>query len=210
MVEITIKEKITLKKILGHFSTITRHRHVVMRNCFKMGLFRQGLTHDLSKYSPVEFFNGARYYQGNRSPNAREREIYGFSSAWLHHKGRNKHHFEYWIDIYKTTKAPGNPYGIVPARMPDKYVAEMIADRVAANIIYKGDAYDPWDTMRYYEREKEIVVNLIHPDTLNKMEFFFAMLGEQGEDATFKYIREIFLKGKDKGRWERELEEHRN
>lgn len=81
-----------------HFRTITYHKYLVMKGCFAVGLYRQGLTHDLSKYSPAEFLVGAKYFQGNRSPNNAEREEKGYSSAWLHHKGRNRHHYEYWID----------------------------------------------------------------------------------------------------------------
>ena len=88
-----------LINIWNHFKTITKHRMLVCRHCFQIGLYRQGLTHDLSKYSPEEFFTGVRYYQGTRSPNAAEREDLGYSKAWLHHKGRNKHHYEYWIDM---------------------------------------------------------------------------------------------------------------
>ncbi len=199
-------ESITLQKIIGHFFTITKHRHLVRRNCFKMGLYYQGLTHDLSKYSFTEFWKGARYFQGTRSPNARERELFGYSSAWLHHKGRNRHHFEYWIDLYDE-KQDGTGSGIVPAKMPDRYVAEMIADRVAASMVYKGDDYTSASSYEYYEREKPVAVHLIHPDTINKLEFFLKMLSEQGENATFKYIKEIFLTGKDRLRWEKELEE---
>ena len=82
-----------------HFLTITKHKCEVMKNCFAVGLYRQGLLHDLSKYSWEEFATGVKYYQGNRSPNAAEKEEKGYSAAWLHHKGRNKHHFEYWIDF---------------------------------------------------------------------------------------------------------------
>lgn len=85
-------------KLIKHFITITRHRHKVMRLCFKVGLYKQGLLHDLSKYTPSEFIPGVKYFQGNRSPQAKERELFGYSAAWLHHKGRNKHHFEYWVD----------------------------------------------------------------------------------------------------------------
>ncbi len=200
------ENRITLKKTVGHFMTITKHRLLVRRNCFQMGLIRQGFTHDLSKYSFAEFWRGARYFQGTRSPNARERELYGFSSAWLHHKGRNKHHFEYWIDMYDRNQ-DGTGSGIVPAPMPDRYVAEMIADRVAASMVYKGDAYTPRASLEYFEKEKLVAKKLIHPDTMNKLEFFLTMLAEQGEAATFKYIREIFLKGKDRLRWEKELED---
>ena len=59
-----------------------------MKNCFAVGLYRQGLLHDLSKYSWEEFATGVKYYQGNRSPNAAEKEEKGYSAAWLHHKGR--------------------------------------------------------------------------------------------------------------------------
>ncbi|MDE7214709.1 MAG: catalase, partial [Clostridia bacterium] len=81
-----------------HLATVTRHRRTVRRLCFKCGLIKQGLAHDLSKFSPAEFWAGVKYYQGNRSPQAREREVIGYSAAWLHHKGKNKHHFEYWTD----------------------------------------------------------------------------------------------------------------
>ena len=78
---------------IKHFRTITRHRHAVIRNCFKAGIGWQGLFHDLSKYTPTEFIPGAKYYLGTRSPNEEERRLFGFSRAWLHHKGRNKHHY---------------------------------------------------------------------------------------------------------------------
>lgn len=77
-----------------HFKTITFHKYLVAKGCFRVGLYRQGLLHDLSKYSPTEFKVGVKYYQGTRSPNNAEREDIGFSTAWLHHKGRNRHHYE--------------------------------------------------------------------------------------------------------------------
>ena len=80
--------------IWRHYSTITRHRHAVIRNCMRAGIFWQGLGHDLSKYTPTEFVPGVRFYQGTRSPNEQERQENGYSAAWMHHKGRNKHHFE--------------------------------------------------------------------------------------------------------------------
>ena len=83
---------------IKHFNTINHHKRLVMELCFKLGMYKQGILHDLSKYHPVEFLVGARYYQGTRSPNAAEREQKGYSTAWLRHKGRNKHHLEYWID----------------------------------------------------------------------------------------------------------------
>ena len=119
--------------IKGHFDTITRHKLLVMKYCFACGLYEQGLAHDLSKYSPTEFIPGCIYYQGDHSPNEAEREARGYTSAWLHHKGRNKHHLEYWID-YSTTKA-----GLTGMKIPLRYVCEMVCDRVAASQIYLGD-----------------------------------------------------------------------
>ena len=90
---------ITWKKIKGHLKTITEHKLLVMRHCFKIGLYRQGIMHDLSKYMPSELLMGFMYYDdGKSSPNNGERRDKGYSYAWMHHKGRNRHHFEYWTD----------------------------------------------------------------------------------------------------------------
>ena len=99
---------------MGHFLTITKHRHAVMKNCFRAGIPWRGLVHDLSKYSPTEFFNGVRYFQGDRSPNEGEREAKGYSEAWMHHKGRNRHHYEYWTDYSLVTKR------VEPVKMPTR------------------------------------------------------------------------------------------
>ena len=56
-----------------HFKTITKHKVIVMKYCFQVGLYKQGLLHDLSKYYPIEFKVGAKYYLGNESPNNAER-----------------------------------------------------------------------------------------------------------------------------------------
>ena len=136
-----------LANIWGHLCTITHHRHMVMRFCFCVGLYRQGLLHDLSKYSWTEFRVGCKYYQGTRSPNNAEREETGYSRAWLHHKGRNRHHYEYWIDY---SMKPGE--GMIGLEMPVNYVVEMFLDRIAASKIYERDAYTDRSPLRYYER----------------------------------------------------------
>ena len=135
--------------IKGHFETITRHKLLVMKYCFACGLYEQGLAHDLSKYSPTEFIPGCIYYQGDHSPNEAEREARGYTSAWLHHKGRNKHHLEYWID-YSTTKA-----GLTGMKIPLRYVCEMVCDRVAASQIYLGSKYTDASPWEYYEHSKD-------------------------------------------------------
>ena len=93
-------------KAWHHLKTILHHKRLVRAGCFKVGLYRQGIMHDWSKYSPTEFLVGCKYYQGNMSPNNAERAARGYSSSWLHHKGRNKHHMEYWID-YSVDKEKG-------------------------------------------------------------------------------------------------------
>ncbi|MCR4705371.1 MAG: DUF5662 family protein [Lachnospiraceae bacterium] len=179
--------------IWKHFLTITHHKLVVMQGCFKMGLYRQGLMHDLSKYTPTEFFVGAKYYQGDRSPNNAEREDKGFSEAWLHHKGRNKHHFEYWIDY--SFKSPDGT-GLLPAPMPDRYIAEMFADRLAACKIYNKGYYTSKDALIYYNRGVGKMQHFLHPYTREKLELFLNMLAEKGEDETFRYIKYEFLRRK--------------
>lgn len=176
-----------MMKIWKHFKTITYHKYLVMKGCFKVGLYRQGILHDLSKYSPSEFLVGAKYYQGDRSPNNAEREALGYSSAWLHHKGRNKHHYEYWID-YSTREVPG---GMAPAPMPVKYVVEMFMDRIAASKVYNGERYTDSSPWEYYVKGKEKAP--LHPKTKALLERLLRMLSEKGEAATFAYIRKKLL-----------------
>ena len=107
-----------------HLRTILRHRRAVFRHCVLAGIPWQGIKHDLSKFSPSEFIPSARHYDGTRSPNELERAEYGCSFAWMHHKGRNKHHFEYWTDYSPITKR------MSPVKMPLRYVVEMFCDRV--------------------------------------------------------------------------------
>ena len=170
-------------KVWDHFKTITYHKYLVAQGCFRVGLYCQGLTHDLSKYSPTEFWAGVRYYQGTRSPNNAEREDRGYSAAWMHHKGRNRHHYEYWTD-YQLQGPPGT---IVPVPMPDRYIAEMIMDRIAACKVYQGKAYTDASPLAYYERGTDR--SPMHPDTRVKLERMLRMLAEKGERETFSCIR---------------------
>ncbi len=166
---------------IKHFITISKHRNKVISHCFKVGIGLQGMFHDMSKYGLTEFRQGAKHYQGTRSPNEQERDLYGYSIAWMHHKGRNKHHFEYWVDLDPKTRK----YRPVP--MPLNFVAEMFCDRVAASKIYKGKDYTDASSLEYYiwggAREK------MHSDTADILEGWLKMLAEQGERATFAQIR---------------------
>ena len=172
---------------IKHFKTITHHKWLVLKGCFRLGLYWQGLTHDLSKYSPVEFFMGAKYYFGTHSPNDGQRQDKGYSSAWLHHKGRNKHRLEYWIDY--TSQAGHRMAGL---EMPVRYVAEMFCDRVAASKTYRGSAYRDSDPYDYYMRS--VGHYMIHPNTAALLLDMLTVLKDQGEDAAFRHIKEDILK----------------
>ena len=168
---------------IKHFLTISKHRNAVMRHCFKAGIPIRGLLHDLSKFSPAEFFAGVKYYQGTRSPNERERELFGFSKAWMHHKGRNRHHFEYWNDVNPNSKR------YEPVKMPIKYLKEMFCDRVAASKIYQGKNYVDSHPLDYFKRGR--AADYMHNDTANMLEKWLIMLKEEGEKATFLHIRKL-------------------
>lgn len=172
---------------LKHLRTICHHRHCVFRHCVRAGIPWRGLVHDLSKFSPTEFFEGTRFYtDGSHSPNEDARRKYGYSSAWLHHKGRNRHHFEYWSDY-----VPGGP-GLVPVPMPQKYLCEMVCDRIAASKTYLGKAYTDGAPLAYFERRRDRI--RMHPDTAKQLEDYLTLLRDAGEDALFAAMRRSLKK----------------
>lgn len=175
-----------MNRAIKHFRTITKHRHKVIANCFRAGIFLQGLFHDLSKYTPTEFVPGAKYYQGTRSPNEMEREKFGYSTAWMHHKGRNRHHYEYWNDYNPKSQKIEN------VEMPVKYVIEMFCDRVAASKIYNGKDYKDSYPYTYFLRIKG--KHRMHPNTEALLEKLLVMLSEKGEKETFSYIKILLRK----------------
>lgn len=175
-----------MSNLWKHLKTITIHKLFVMRNCFRLGLYKQGLTHDLSKYMPTELIAGAKYYQGTRSPNYGEREAKGYSLAWMHHKGRNRHHYEFWTDYNIVTKRDE------PMPMPIRFVLEMFADRMAASKVYLGDAYTDSSPLAYYMQGSDHMQ--IHPKTKKQLEFLLRMLARDGEEKTFSYIRTRIMK----------------
>lgn len=170
-----------LKNFAGHLRTVCRHRHQVLIHCVKAGIPWRGITHDLSKFSPTEFFAGVKYYQGTRSPNEMEREETGASRAWLHHKGRNRHHFEYWTDYNPKTKR------VEPVKMPDDFIYEMFCDRVAASKIYMKSNYTQKAPLEYFMKGKQN--RFIEQQTSDKLEALLTMLAENGEEHVFSYIK---------------------
>lgn len=180
------KTKPSLKKAAEHFVTISHHKLLVAEGCFAVGLYRQGLLHDFSKYSPTEFMVGARFFQGNRSPNNAEREEIGYSASWLHHKGRNRHHFEYWID-YNMRPTDEDQRITIPVKMPGRYVVEMLMDRIAASKIYQGKNYTDDMPLKYFEQGK--TSDFMDPQTAALLTKLLQMLADEGEEATFAYVR---------------------
>lgn len=171
-------------KAIQHFKTITKHKIKVMQLCFRIGLYKQGLLHDMSKYSPCEFLTGVHYYQGDKSPNSAQREEEGYSIAWLHHKGRNKHHWEFWVDFTRQ--------GLTPAKMPTRYVLEMFCDRIAASMTYQGKRYQDAFPLAYYERGKHTYI--MHPQSRALLEDLLIHLHDNGLDATIDYINTYIQK----------------
>lgn len=154
-------------KYIKHFITITKHIYYVRKFCFKCGFYKRGLLHDLSKYSPTEFFSSARYFQGTSSPIDAEKKDKGYSLAWQHHKGHNPHHWEYWIDNLGT-------YKNIPIKIPYEYVIEMICDWLGAGIVYSKQVVDydkPYsEPVEYYNKCKK--ERIFHPETQKLIEFY--------------------------------------
>lgn len=172
-----------MANFFGHLITVIKHKNMVLYHCIKAGIIWRGLWHDISKFSPTEFIPGVKYFQGTRSPNDAQRECYGYSSAWMHHKGRNRHHFEYWTDYNPKTRC------LIPIRMPLVFVKEMFCDRVAASKIYQKEKYTDKHPLEYFLSGRA-KFNM-HPDTAKVLESWLVMLAEKGENETFAYIRKL-------------------
>jgi hypothetical protein len=153
----------------------------VIAHCAKAGILWQGLFHDLSKYSPTEFLPGVRFFDGTHSPTEDERRTYGCSQAWMHHKGRNRHHLEYWNDLNPATKR------YEPVKMPIRFVKEMFCDRVAASKIYQGKNYTDAHPFNYFDRGNARLY--LHPETAALLEKCLIMLRDEGEKKTFRFIK---------------------
>ena len=173
------------KNIIKHFILITHHKWVVFKLCCKVGEPWRGFWHDFSKYSPTEFLVGCRYYQGNRSPNNAEREATGYSKAWLHHKGRNRHHAEYWVDDRAPDSTPVIPY---------KYTVEMLCDKLAAGIIYEGKKWTKEYELEYWSKEKERI--RLNQNTKNFLTEVLEQVAQNGINKTLtkKNIKYLYKK----------------
>ena len=170
-----------IQKFFGHLHTINTHRRLVKRYCFKCGLIKQGLLHDLSKYSYKEFFSSVKYFQGNRSPITKEKEVLGYSECWLHHKGRNKHHWEYWTDRI------GNE--LVSIDMPFNYLLESVLDKLAASKVYKKQDFTIDYPLNFFLNSYER--NAMSKHNAEYIEKLLKYYADNGEEKAFDYYREL-------------------
>lgn len=166
-------------KYWKHFKTVTKHRYLVGLYCFKLGLIWQGLTHDLSKFSLIEFFSSARYFQGTSSPIDKERVEKGYSLAWQNHQNKNRHHWEYWIDWVKGEA--------IPVKMPFKYVLEMVADFISAGKTYNKEEWTPATPYEYHQRTK--ITRKFHKDTDSLLVLCFSIISSFGLNQGLNIIR---------------------
>ena len=158
-----------VKKIVGHFCTITHHKWLVFKLCAKAGVPWRGFMHDWTKYSPTEFFESVKYYTGKRSPIFYCKKENGYSKAWLHHKGRNKHHYEYWYDYTAPEQTPVIPY---------QYTVEMICDTLAAGMVYKGKEWNNSSQKEYWDRTKHLAK--MNPQIYNLLTEVYDQVAEKG------------------------------
>jgi hypothetical protein len=169
------------KNFVSHLSLVLRHKWRVFVNCCRCGIPWRGIVHDLSKFSPVEFFESVKYYQGNRSPIGACRRATGMSEAWLHHKGRNKHHIEYWLD----------PECAVTPMMPYKYAVECVCDKLAATHVYAGKNYEKRLPLHHWRLHGNKVDG--NPKTMAFIEGVFIDIEKHGEDYV---LNKTYMKNK--------------
>ena len=168
-----------MKQILTafkHLKTILIHKYWVAKYCFQLGLYWRGVTHDLSKFHPIEFLESIKYYTGTSSPINECKMDKGYSLAWQHHKGHNSHHYEYWIDLLDI--------GGEPIKMPKDDLKELICDWIGAGKTYMGSDFT-------FEKELKYVSNRIsnakmHKNTKDAIYRIFVLLSES--DLDFKTI----------------------
>ena len=165
----------------NHFKKVCKHKYWVGYYCFKAGIPWRGIKHDMSKFSPVEFLESVKYYQGNRSPIDRCKEVNGWSKAWQHHKGRNDHHYEYFIDNLD--------HGGKPLKMPPECAIEMLCDYLGAGRAYSGDLFSYADELKWWKNKSQNPLAM-HPVTKMFISFKLTKIAkaEASEDFNLKKL----------------------
>lgn len=172
---------------IRHFKTICKHKAVVYRECKACGIIWQGIIHDLSKFSIVEFSSSAKHFQGNRSPIDAEKEAIGYSMAWLHHKGHNKHHWEYWTDFDSNGQVVAN-------KIPFKYVVEMVCDWIGAGKTYSKEQWTQDEPLNYFNKVR--AGRHFHPETEKLIVTLLELIRDLGLDEFHKVCRDMIKENK--------------
>lgn len=180
-----------IKNIWLHLRKIQTHRKWAKHYCFAIGLYKQGWLHDLSKYSPAEFWESVKYYQGDSSPIDAAKKDKGYSMAWFHHRGRNYHHYEMWQDDFD--------HGGKPLIMPYKYFAEMVCDYLAAGRAYNGVNFRFSKEVAWWEQKR--IACAMPERQIAALDYIFAALADH--EASFmsdgvhgtKIVDEVFVNG---------------
>ena len=171
----------TIEMAWRHFKTICRHKYYVYQECRACGITWQGIIHDLSKFSATEFIPSAKYFQGDRSPIEAEKEACGYSFAWLHHKGCNPHHWEFWTDF---AEADG---GVITNKIPYQYVVEMVCDWIGAGKAYQKEAWTQDSPMNHYIKMRK--GRYFHPETDKLIVQFLICIKSKGLDEFHKMAK---------------------
>ena len=170
------------QKFKGHLSTVLAHRHAVFQACIKAGQFWRGFNHDLSKFSPTEFFQYVKYFEVGKSPRDVALDMGEQFTAWRHHVGHNPHHWEYWVDNQKGV--------LVPLEMPTPYFIEMICDWIGANKTYatrKGQTWDINELHTWYNKTKDH--QLFAEVTLQRVQYLMKLRDEQSIYAALRMLK---------------------
>lgn len=146
---------------LKYLSYVLRHKWFVFVAACKLGIPWRGLVHDLSKFSPAEWFPYVEHFHGKKAKAWRDNTGYykptdtgdpAFDVAWLHHANHNDHHWQYWTQVEDDQKS------VKVHPMPDARRREMLADWRGA-----GRAQGKPDTLAWYTKNRDKM--LLHPDT---------------------------------------------
>jgi len=143
------------KMYFKYFKYVFRHKYYVMKECFKMGLYWQGIVHDLSKFLPSEAKAYANFFSGDNE----NKSLFAgkFKYAWLYHQKRNKHHWQYWVlleDVNRETLL----------KIPTKYLKEMLCDWIGAGLAIHGKK----DIHKWYEMNKSKI--RLHDESRQELE----------------------------------------
>ena len=170
-------------KFFKHLWVVIKHKHNVTKYASKLGIFWTGLFHDMTKFTPTEFGLSVKYFHGKKSPTIIERaDNDNFSYLCVAHTGRNKHHWQYWVDYTR--------YEMVVNRIPYKHSLEYVADVLSASKVYNPKDFTFMVAYNYFKEHSKTY--LMHPAT---KEFILWCIKEIN-DFGFKAVNKKITKAK--------------